>query len=119
MQGRALGPNPDLRRGPNDDLLLYDKHLIVNKIEFYHAISKSLFLGRTTLHGMDPTRILGKDLQNWLKGRATRTNLEDLLQRVLIQVILKAQKALQLVAFLHTKKLLTPPIQGQDKFSGF
>ena len=22
-QGRALGPNPDLRRGPNDDLLLY------------------------------------------------------------------------------------------------
>ena len=22
-EGRALGPNPDLRRGPNDDLLLY------------------------------------------------------------------------------------------------
>lgn len=24
MEGRALGPNPDLRRGPNDDLLLTD-----------------------------------------------------------------------------------------------
>ena len=74
MQGRALGPNPDLRRGPNDDLLLYVIHNFVHKRNCFIQLIKLHFrTDYVTWNGPDPD--IRKGPSKLAKGPSNKNKL--------------------------------------------